>query len=57
MFFMDYGMELVNKRNSMLKISCKNFVFELKIQKQPSRDVPRKSVLKICGKATGEHPC
>ena len=26
-------------------------------QKQPSRRVLRKGVLKICGKFTGEHPC
>ena len=27
------------------------------MQKQPSRGVPRKSVLKIYSKFTGEHPC
>ena len=29
---------------------------QLKLQKQPSRGVQRKSVLKICSKFTGEHP-
>ena len=27
------------------------------LQRQPPRGVPRKSVLKICSKFTGEHPC
>ena len=29
----------------------------LSVQKQPPRGVPRKGVLKICSKFTGEHPC
>ena len=43
--------------NNFLKgiSSVKTKVFET--QKQPSRGVPRRSVLKICSKFTGEHPC
>ena len=44
-------------KNNKLSLRMQKFSLRLNIQKQPSKGVLGKGVLKICSKFTGEHPC